>query len=36
MDRDLLERYLNEGLSLSEIGALVNRDPSTVGYWVKR
>jgi transposase len=36
MERDLLERYLNEDLSLTEIGALVNRDPSTVGYWVKR
>ncbi len=36
MDRDLLERYLIEGLSLSEIGILVNRDPSTVGYWIKR
>jgi hypothetical protein len=36
MDRDLLERYLTEGLSLSEIGILVNRHPSTVGYWVKK
>jgi hypothetical protein len=36
MDRDLLERYLDEGLSLAEIGLLVNRDASTVGYWLKR
>jgi transposase len=36
MDRDLLERYLAEGLSLSEIGVLVDRDPSTIGYWVKK
>ncbi len=36
MDRDLLERYLAEGLSLSEIGLLVNRDPSTVGYWMRK
>lgn len=36
MERALLERYLAEGLSLERIGALVNRDPSTVGYWVKK
>jgi transposase-like protein len=36
MERDLLERYLSEGLSLEQIGVLVNRDPATVGYWVKR
>jgi len=36
MDRDLLARYLKEGLSLPQIGALVNRDPSTVGYWVQK
>ena len=36
MDRDLLKRYLDEGLSLIEIGALVGRDPSTVGYWVRK
>ena len=34
MDRDRLERYLAEGLSLTQIGTLENRDPSTVGYWV--
>ena len=36
MDRDLLQRYLRQGLSLRQIGALVNRDPSTVGYWVQK
>ncbi len=36
MDRDRLKRYLEQGLSLIEIGALENRDPSTVGYWVKK
>jgi hypothetical protein len=36
MDRDLLERYLDEGLSLTAIGALVNRHPSTVGYWLTK
>ena len=36
MDRDRLKRYLDEGLSLAEIGILENRDPSTVGYWVKK
>lgn len=36
MDKDLLERCLADGMSLPEIGRLVKRDPSTVGYWVKR
>ncbi len=36
MDRELLKRYLDEGLSLIEIGVLTNRDSSTVGYWVNK
>jgi hypothetical protein len=36
MDRDLLKQYIDQGLSLPQIGALVNRDPSTVGYWVQK
>jgi IS30 family transposase len=36
MDRELLERYLKQGLSLPQIGALIGRDPSTVGYWVQK
>ena len=36
MERDLLEGYLEEGLSLRQIGALEGRDPSTVGYWVQK
>ena len=36
MDRDRLKRYLEQGLSLPQIGALENRDPSTVGYWVRK
>ena len=36
MERDLLARYLSEGLSLRQIGALEGRDPSTVGYWVHK
>jgi transposase len=36
MDRDRLKAYLEQGLSLIEIGALENRDPSTVGYWVQK
>jgi len=36
MDRERLVRYLAEGLSLTEIGVLENRDPSTVGYWVEK
>ena len=36
MDKALLEHYLEQGLSLPQIGVLVNRDPSTVGYWVQK
>jgi transposase-like protein len=32
----ILEAYLRRGLSLDAIGRLTGRDPSTVGYWVKR
>ena len=36
MDRDRLKGYLEQGLSLIQIGALEKRDPSTVGYWVRK
>jgi transposase len=36
MDRDELEAYLEEGLSLREIGERVGKHLSTVGYWVKK
>jgi transposase-like protein len=36
MDARVLEDYLRQGLSLAKIGELTGRDPSTVGYWVKR
>ena len=36
MDRDHLQGYLSQGLSLEQIGILLDRDPSTVGYWVKK
>jgi transposase len=36
MDRASLEQSLGEGLSLAEIGRRFDKDPSTVGYWVKR
>jgi len=36
MDRERLERYLSDGLSLEAIGALEGKHPSTVGYWLKR
>ena len=36
MDRELLKECLEAGMSLSDIGALLERDPSTVGYWVKK
>jgi transposase len=36
MEREFLEKCLAEGMSLSQIGTLVNRDHTTVGYWVKK
>jgi transposase len=36
MDRESLEIFLEQGLSLEQIGKRVGRDPSTVGYWVKK
>ncbi len=36
MDRDRLERYLAEGLSLEAIGTTGELHPSTVGYWMRR
>jgi transposase-like protein len=36
MDAGVLEGYLRQGLSLRTIGQLTGRDPSTIGYWVKR
>lgn len=36
MDRDQLNNWLDNGLSLEQIAILVNRDRSTVGYWVKK
>lgn len=36
MDRERLETWLDDGLSLEQIGALVNRHPSTVAYWLKK
>ncbi len=36
MDRDSLELFLSNGLSLEEIGKRLGRHPSTVGYWVKK
>lgn len=36
MDRAQLKAWLDAGLSLPQIGALTNRDPSTVGYWVQK
>jgi transposase len=34
VDRELLERLLEEGLSLAEIGRRVDRHESTVAYWL--
>ncbi len=36
MDRIQLKTWLDEGLSLDQIGAIVGRDPSTVGYWLRK
>jgi DNA-binding transcriptional MerR regulator len=36
MERDQLRHWLDEGLSLSAIGAIVERHPSTVAYWVQK
>src|SRR3712207_933367 len=36
MERDQLEMWLQEGLSLEQIGQRVHRHPSTVSYWVKK
>lgn len=36
LDREVLRRCLDDGMSLIEIGKLVGRPPGTVGYWVKR
>lgn len=36
MDRQQLQQWLDHGLSLTQIGNLTNRDPSTVGYWVAK
>jgi DNA-binding transcriptional ArsR family regulator len=36
MERDQLKRWLEGGLSLTQIGNLTQRDPSTVAYWVEK
>jgi Homeodomain-like domain len=36
MNKRFLEDCLGKGMSLPQIGKLADRDPSTVGYWVKK
>jgi hypothetical protein len=36
MERDTLEQMLTARMSLEQIALAVDRDPSTVGYWVKK
>ena len=36
MEKEFLEDCLAKGLSLEKIGRLVERDPSTVSYWLKK
>jgi transposase len=36
MERDVLRQYLAEGMSLEQIGRLIGKHPSTVGYWVSK
>jgi transposase len=36
MDREQLNAWLDEGLSLEQIGVAIGRHPSTVAYWLKK
>ncbi len=36
MEREILEKYLRQGLSLERMGELTNRHASTVAYWLER
>jgi transposase len=36
VERRVLEQMLADGLSLEQIGRLVDRHPSTVGYWLEK
>lgn len=36
MDKQELERFLDEGLSLAEIGRRLGRHEATIAYWLKR
>ena len=36
MEREFLEGQLAAGRSLEQIGGLVGKHPSTVGYWIKK
>jgi transposase len=36
MERELLEHYLKQGLTLREIGERTGKHLTTVGYWIKR
>jgi hypothetical protein len=36
MEREILERHLDAGMSLERIGELEGKHPSTVGYWMKK
>lgn len=36
MDREQLTQWLDDGLSLEQIGTSVGRHPSTVAYWLKK
>jgi transposase len=36
MEKSDLQEFLSRGLSLEQIAKRVDRDPSTVGYWVKK
>jgi hypothetical protein len=36
MEKKFLEDCLRRGYSLERIGAIVDRHPSTVGYWLKK
>ena len=36
MDRDLLESYVDQGMSLSQLTKIYNKGQTTIRYWLKK
>jgi DNA-binding transcriptional ArsR family regulator len=36
VERETLEEFLQQGLSLAQMGRRLGKDPSTVGYWLRK